>query len=448
MTARRAQLAKALSVIGGADLSGRVLVFATAAIAARALTPGEFGKYVLCLATAVVAAGIWDIGLTQLIIREIASGRVGLRSAIRRASLLRLKSAWLWALALLVAFIATGMLTDRLSLAIVAISLTVTSHQLLLAGLRAKLEFRKYSAAVACGRAFTFLLAFAALFSSHGRLLVLVLGYLLGELVTLALTAIWLRAHWLASAPEPEARSREAITIRRSAPMAANAFLVLAYTRLDVVIVGTVVPSAQLGFYAIASRAQDALSFIPRTLSTALLPMMSSPHSRPRVVRALIREGLIIGLAVCAVALLAVEVATPQILTAVTGGGDYLQAVTPVRILAVSVLFMVVASPFLTAFIATNRAESTVIVYGAAFGVAMLLLPILAARWGATGAAIATLSRNPGAVLLSLGLAVRYGLLPKAEAPGEPDGRRLRLTAEDTELPRARPEVRNAEEAA
>jgi hypothetical protein len=42
----------------------------------------------------------------------------------------------------------------------------------------------------------------------------------------------------------------------------------------------------------------------------------------------------------------------------------------------------------------------------------MVLMPFFASRWGATGAAIATLSRDPGAVLLSIGLGVRHGLAP------------------------------------
>jgi O-antigen/teichoic acid export membrane protein len=412
IAARHARLFRAVSLIGGADLIGRALLLATVAIATRALVPAQFGDYVVISAVPLVLAGIWDLGVSQVVTREIASGRVALRPAIRQAVLLRVKSAALWILAMVLAFVATGLLSDPLGLAVVAISLTISTHHILLASLRAKLEFRKASLALICGRAVTFFLALATLMLVEERLPFLILGYLCGEAATLLLAAVWVRAHWLASGPDPEERAKQAITLRQSAPLAVNSFLILAYNRLDVVVVAMFVSPSQLGWYGIASRTQDALTLIPAALSTALLPMISSSGSGTRAVREWIGEALLLGLVATVPVLLVVQLGAPQIVKLMFGGGEYMAAVTPMRILAVSMLFMVVAAPFLTALVATSHAPATTMVYGAAFGVAMVLMPFFASRWGATGAAIATLSRDPGAVLLSIGLGVRYGLAP------------------------------------
>jgi len=414
---RRARLAGAFSVTGSGDLVGRLLLFATVIVAGRMLAPEEFGRYVVIWAAAVSVAGLWDLGLSPLVTREIASGRVGLVAALRRALALRLKTAWLWLLATALACAATGLLSGFFSLAVLATSLVIGFHLLLLAGLRAKLEFGPAAAALAGGRAVSFCVAVVAFTAADDSLPFLALGYFCGEVTTLLLAAAWLRPHWDAGGPAEEAGRDATITLRAAAPLAVNSFLILAYNRLDVVIAAVFLSPIQLGFYAIASRMQDALAVIPHAISTALLPIISATGAGPRFVRECLGEALVLGLVVALPALVLVQLTAPQIVAMVFSAGAYPAAATPMRILAVSLVFMVLAAPFLTGLFARDHAPATTIVYGAAFATALLLLPLFALRWGATGAAIATLCRDPVAVLLSIGLARRFGLTPAFAVP-------------------------------
>lgn len=78
----------------------RVAVLLTTLIAVRVLAPGEFGLYVSLYAVALIAAAIWDLGLSVVVSRGVGGGRFSARTALARGVRLRVLALPVWIAAL------------------------------------------------------------------------------------------------------------------------------------------------------------------------------------------------------------------------------------------------------------------------------------------------------------------------------------------------------------
>ena len=72
-------------------------------------------------------------------------------------------------------------------------------------------------------------------------------------------------------------------------------------------------------------------------------------------------------------------------------------------------------APFIAALAADGHGTDTTKIFATAFGVALSLHLLLDPRWGAVGGAVASLLRDPLALLVAFLLARRAGLLRKPE---------------------------------
>ena len=153
---------------GRGHLGGRIAVLATSFIAARALSPAGFGELLASLATALIAAILWDVGVSVLVEREVAARHVDGRGAIRRARGLRLMALPAW----VAAFGLGSFYVDRIrgnpwSSALFASTSLATGVRLLPAAvLRANSPVSADGATLATGRWVTTGLALPALAAS------------------------------------------------------------------------------------------------------------------------------------------------------------------------------------------------------------------------------------------------------------------------------------------
>ena len=98
-------------------------------------------------------------------------------------------------------------------------------------------------------------------------------------------------------------------------------------------------------------------------------------------------------------------------------GSAYDAAVTPTRILIWFLPFGALTAPLLAVLAGSGRAGDTTRVFATAFGIGIGLQFALDWRWGAEGAATASLLRDPAALAVSAVLAARAGLIG---ATGQP----------------------------
>jgi len=120
----------------------------------------------------------------------------------------------------------------------------------------------------------------------------------------------------------------------------------------------------------------------------------------------LIKIGLVIAVPMAA----ATFVVAPSLIQAVLGPG-YAGAVAPTRILVWFLPFAAVEAPLLGALAGSGHASDTTKVFAATFATAIAMHLCLDWWLGATGGAIASLSRDPVGLAVTFVLARRAGLI-------------------------------------
>jgi O-antigen/teichoic acid export membrane protein len=400
----------------GTDLASKCAVLVTSLIAVRSLQPSWFGVFVGMSATTLMAGALWDFGLSALLTREVAAGQVGARQAL--AGIARLRSALLplW----LAAFVVGALVIDRdrtVPLSVIAgfavASLAYGCHSALLAVLRGRLRFRSPGLATASGRWFTAALCLigVGIIKPHAPLPIFAWSLCLGEVLTLLLAARALLSEL--NDPWDQIGEQGHLTLRAAMPFCANGVLAMAYNRFDVVILAALASVQQVGFYAPASRIQDALYLIPSSIGLIAFPFVAGAYPEqggPERVRRITRRLIALGLAVSTPMTVVVFLCAPLLLGLVLGP-QYGGAITPTRILIWFLPFAVVQAPLLSALAGSGHAGDTTKVFAVTMATALALHILLDGSLGATGAAIASLSRDPVAVVVAVLLAMRAGIL-------------------------------------
>lgn len=404
---RRSGLLRALMWTAAGDAAARVGMLLVTIVAARALDPGEFGLYLGFSAVVLLAASLWDLGVGTVLTREVAAGRVAPGKALPRLVSLRVRTFPLW---LLTFAMGTFILTRNepadagTILAFAGVSLVFGTHSLAVAALRGLLQFRAASLSVAGGRWLTAVTSAVALWAAPESEAFMWLGasFLAGEAFTLVLaTAALIRTKGSGVQVDGGvARPAEALTLRSAAPFAANGILAMVYNRLDIVIVAALASSAAMTEYAPASRIQDVLYAIPGTVGAVAFPLMSRAWpgaGGPERVRRLVVQTVVLGLAVALPVAVVVFVFAPDLLRLVLGP-EYVQAATPTRILVWFLPLAVIQAPLLALLAAMGRGTDTTRVLFGTFLIAMASHMALDPWAGASGAAVASLTRDIGAV--------------------------------------------------
>jgi O-antigen/teichoic acid export membrane protein len=385
----------ALGTNGIGDLGSKAAVLVTTVAAANLVDPNRFAAYVGLLAASLVAAALWDAGISTLVSVE------GARDApfdrlIRRVARARGPTLPIAVGTLAVGFLVFGRLAPidpGLVLVVGASTVFAGSSLPLQAWLRSRLAYRSASGALVVGRWLTAgcVLVLAAGDANLG-LVSLFAAQAIGELATfLVLVAAVMRrprhhdAGW----------DGQAIRLRAALPFAANTVLSIAYNRLDIVLVAILTTAAQVAAYAPASRLQDATYLLPTAVSVVALSQLSrmdrtaDTEQAAAFVRLLWRYALIVAIPVTLLLILAM----PWIVSTLLSSA-YESAIPAARILVPSMVIASIGSPILALLIAAGRGWATTRAFVAAFLVSVVLHVLLDPPFGAVGAAIASLTRD------------------------------------------------------
>jgi O-antigen/teichoic acid export membrane protein len=239
-----------------------------------------------------------------------------------------------------------------------------------------------------------------------------------GEVLTLAV-AVGALQRSVTSIPDMPAERGAALKLKEALPFAANGLLAMAYNRFDVVILAALASTAQLALYAPASRIQDALYVLPSSIGIIGLPLVAAAVGGQRAaegIAILVKRLVFLGLAISVPLTVALFVFAPQAIRFVLGA-DYSGSTTPTRILIWFLPLAALTAPLLAALAGAGHSVETTKVFAVAFTVAMLGHASLDWWLGATGGAVASLLRDPAALLAAYFFAVRAGLLRKPVRP-------------------------------
>jgi O-antigen/teichoic acid export membrane protein len=274
-TRRRAVLDVAVQIGGRAF--NLVLGIVATAVVARALGERGFGTWSTLLVVAQMADYLADLGVESVAVSRAAKESereaewVGAAVAIR--SLLSIPATLVAAVAVVLIASTGDQLAAGLLLAATILGTGPSAARALLQ-LRVRNDLNILvvtfnsvmwtGAAIALADADAELVAFAAVFAA--------ISWATAALqVALALRAGRIRI----SASRPLLRPLAAAGI----PVAIGGLLILAYARIDQILVYEIAGAAEAGLYAAAYRVLEAAHFIPLAVTTTLLPLVAAAHS-------------------------------------------------------------------------------------------------------------------------------------------------------------------------
>jgi O-antigen/teichoic acid export membrane protein len=298
------------------------------------------------------------------------------------------------------------------------VSLLVSIQQPIISAIRADLHFRDASLSQFAGRSVTAatLAAAVALGIAGGGLVTIGVAFVAGEVIALAAASVVLfRA---ASGSGDLAWDTSSIRLRRSLPYAANSMINISLHRLDVVIVALLVPAAQMAAYAPASRIQDALYVLPAAVAAVALPHLARQRAGPDPDHSMletVRRLWLIGLLVTIPALVVLVALMPDAIRLALGP-EYVASASPARIIVWSIPAAVIGGPLLAFLVATGRGTQTTLAFATALAVSLSLHILLDPRFGAEGAAVATVGRDVAIAAVAALLAGRVMLSGTATA--------------------------------
>lgn len=398
-------LVRAIGWTLSGEVSSKAATLVATVVSARVLSPEEFSLFIGFQAAVLLASAATDAGLSQLSVKELAAGRISAREMIRSVVRLKLVVLPLLGFAFLALVGVLGRGSDlRMSwIALFGIAaLIIYIHMPILAVLKGQHRFRSVSLCTALGRWITASLIIVAALGLSGSadLFELAVATVTGELAILILGLYLISpgSFW-----NERSEAASAITLRRALPFASSSILAIAYNRLDVILVAALVSMSEYSRYAPASRIQDALFIFPTAISAAAFPIFSRSYGDQRgrnATAGTLRFMALGGLALAMPLALVLTVFAPQLIGLILGSG-YESSIPPVRILIWSLPFAIVCSPLLAILAASDRPKYATIVFAAAFGTAFVMQLLLARPFGANGAALASLARDPVSVIVA-----------------------------------------------
>lgn len=400
---------------------GSVLV--TMLFAARLLEVKDFGFFVSLQAIGLLSAGLWDLGYSAMITRDLAAKEEQLAVLIRSGLRARLRILPGWLLVFAVGCTAVGVRSGELLLVaaiIGAASLATGLSTLLNAGLQGSLRFGMSALTMSSGRLITASAALTiGLLHPPAPMIAFAFAYLLGELSTLVTLLIVLKSSIRLASHSSRSNSNQGESdILRALPYALNSFFTMVYNRMDVVLVTFFAGGFQAGIYAPASRIQDALTLMPVAASAAVMPLASARYgSRDNSVpvRRIGLAALVLSLGLTVPAIGAAFVFADPVIPAMLGSG-YEGSIGTARVIIWSVAFIALAQPWFALVVAAGGARQLNLAYGIGLVVAIVGHAVFDPQFGAVGAAWVAVIRD--AIVCTVGIVISLRLLRTSSALG------------------------------
>lgn len=369
----------------------RVLAFAYFSFAAVAVGPAQLGSFAVAVSLAMAAGAIADLGLSNVLTREVARQPSRLAPLYATALLAKVcLAAAAFVVLQILGLAVTGSPEVRALLWAAGVAMVLDAVTLLnyaVARAQGKLQREGWGSIVTQ-------LAVAAV--GVPLLLVsptaasLVVALLAGSAVNVAYST------WIISGPALRVPvAMPAGELRRLAAIAWPFALGLVLTRMygyaDTVIVARLDGTTAAGLYSLPARILTALQFVPLAFVAALYPALSWAFGQRNygALKQMFQEGVrVLWLLGCGAAAALVAGAGP--LVRGLYGADYVASVPVLVVLMLQVPLLFVSFPLGSLLNACDRQRTMTVAMGAALVTDVLLLFALYPVWGIVGAAVAS----------------------------------------------------------
>lgn len=372
----------------------KVISFSYFVIIARALGPDDLGKYYFAISFTTIFAIIIDLGLSNVLTREVAKKQDEARRYLSNILGLKIPLAFL-ALAIVASLsYAFGYSSILRSLILVsAISMVLDSFTLtFFAVMRGhhNLRFESISAMI-----FQLIVLSSGMFAMWlGWGLMWLIGALaLASAYNFIYSLVIVKTKTDVSLKPTYDKSFIKALIAITAPFAIFAILQRLYTYLDAVMLQKMAGDRAVGIYQVSFKIINALQFLPMAFSASLYPAFSSYWLKNREQLAVTFERAMNYLLIIAAPITIGVLATSDKIILLFNS-EYSEAVAPLQIsmLALSFIFLNFAIGALLN--ACDRQKYNTVVMGMAATLSIVINLYLIPRYGALGATITVLITN------------------------------------------------------
>jgi O-antigen/teichoic acid export membrane protein len=384
------------------DVATKAAAFGVVAACGRLLPVDEFARLGISLAALTVVTSLVDGGFSTLIVREGACYSLESMALLRASIRVRLPLAGL----VLLACPLLGIYLDDLWLGLVtAVAAVGSALSLSIAAVFRSVQDLVPEAIQKCAIAATTFVgatAGAAAFSRASAAMGVV-----GGVVWLSLAPLWLYAR--RTVPSRQGGAVRSGGIRAAAPFGLMALATLLYYRLGIFILGAVGSATATARYTIASTIAFGLLMVPNAITTGLLPRLSAPDLKGERLETA-RRALHWTTFSCLLLSIVAAGFAPWVLR-YGFGSRYEAALGPLVLLLAGTVVIGINGILGTVLIAARRTSAVGLQVGVSLAVNVSLAFVLVPRFGANGAAIATLATE----LVGLGIlaAVAYRTAPE-----------------------------------
>jgi O-antigen/teichoic acid export membrane protein len=387
-------------------------------VLARSLGSSGFGEWSTIMAVVGIAGVVGELGLEQVAVKRIASEP-------------EQESRWLGALVLVK--LALGVTATALSAVVVAA--IASTAQMRVAGLvlaltlplaaatsvRVAFQLRVRNAFTA-GVELLYGIAWATVIvvvaATDGGLLAYAAGFLA---VTAVMAGVQLAAGLrLVSLSLRSARAHSRMLIRLGVPVAVATVLMIAYGRIDQILVFKLNGAHAAGLYGAAYRVMDRAILIPGTVMATLFPLMAAAHGRDDARLRRLAQVAIDVLAAASLPALAFALAAAAPAMATLFGHEFAAAGPALAVLMGAYVLICFGYPFgfLVVVLSMQRRLARIALLGLVVNVVanVLLLPhygFTAAAWVTLATELVVIGLNVRAVLPAIGMRIDVSRLAR-----------------------------------
>ncbi|MFH2063248.1 MAG: oligosaccharide flippase family protein [bacterium] len=390
------KVVKNTAYLVAAFVGQKVLSFVYFTIVARAVGVDGAGKYFLAVSLTTMFSIFVDLGLANVLVREVAKDRSRAGSLLSNVLGMKVVLAVLTVVAVSVTSrILNYHPQTQLMIAIASAVMVLDSiHLVLYAAMRGFQNLRYEAIGVVGGQVVS--IGAGLTFIALGLPLhFLVVALLCGSLANVLWSAIVLRRRFGLSAlnfrlEPPVVRFFWRITV----PFALAGIFSRVYSYIDSVMLSKLISESAVGVYGVAYKIAFAFQFLPMAFAAAVYPAMSEQYAGDR-------SGLsrIYTLSLSYLSLVVLPLAAgigslaPQFI-GLLYGPDFNGAIVPLQVLMASLVFAFLYWPAGSLLNACDRQARNTLAMGLTMVVNIVLNVILIPRYGPVGAAVAALAGN------------------------------------------------------
>lgn len=372
----------------------KILALVYFSLLARFMGPEEIGKYTFALAFTTIFSILADIGITPVLIREVARNE---QASNRITAVLLPIKLFLTAVASAIAVSAAFLLRYPPSIiALILLSSVVMAldglHLTFYGFLRGKKILSYESAGVIIGQTLTVAFGIFGIFARL-PLLFFIAALGMGSIfnVLWSCLAAKRRGFYFSFLWEPKLVRH---LLAAALPFALAGIFTKVYSYIDTVLLASFTNNFTVGIYSVPYKITYAFQFLPMALSAALFPALSSVYKKNTAEFRLLFERGLSYMTILALPIVAgIFTLAPEILHNIFGPA-FAPSLLPLRISIFGLLFIFLYFPAGAALNASDRQGLNTAFMGVAMMANIALNLFLIPPFGATGASIAAVATN------------------------------------------------------